>query len=216
MAGPGAPRLPRGTAGPAHPPGGGPGHLEAVRAGAGLEEFHAAARAREPDLDADVADRNRAQNVAGEAGDHHFCPRLAALHGPAEQRARRPAMLGAGVPGAGGVRCCPPHAIAQRYVEAVGHATNVTGQSREPPCRAGLPADHDHRVRSPRQSPLPAQPGSPRIRIACLPRSASGAVVAVLVPITEYQQLREAAEEAPPVSSTSPLLPAPARPWPSG
>ena len=49
-------------AGVAYPPGGsGPGHRAAVRARGGLEQFNAAARAREPGGDADVADRDGAQ-----------------------------------------------------------------------------------------------------------------------------------------------------------
>ena len=118
----------------AHPPRGGPRDLPAARRRAGLEQFHAVARARDPGRHGNVADRDGAQYLAGEARDHHVRPGLAAPHRPAEQRARRPAVLGVRVPRPGCVRGRPPLAVTQRYVEAPGTQAMVRAGRR-----AGMP-----------------------------------------------------------------------------
>ena len=69
------------------------------RALSGLEQFHAAARARQSSRDADLADRGSAEEFAGELDDDHVLARLASASWPAEQ----PATLSTGIPRVG--RC---------------------------------------------------------------------------------------------------------------
>ena len=118
----------RGTGRPQHPPRRGPRDLTAARARGRLEQFDAAPRPRDPGGHGDLADRDGPQDLAGEPRDHHVRPRLAAQHRPAEQCARRPAVLRAGVPRPRRVHGRLPHAIANRNVEAVRHEPNLSRQ----------------------------------------------------------------------------------------
>jgi len=56
---------------------GSPSHLAAARAGGGLEQLCAGARARQWRRDADLADRDGAEELAGELDDDHVLARLA-------------------------------------------------------------------------------------------------------------------------------------------
>jgi hypothetical protein len=61
---------------------GGPSHLAAARAGGGLEQLCAAARARQSRRDADLAVRDSAEGLAGELDDDHVLARLACAGWP--------------------------------------------------------------------------------------------------------------------------------------
>src|SRR5437867_3531699 len=104
-----------------HPPRGGARHVAAVGAGHRLQEFHTAAWAGQPGPDTDLPDRDGTQDLAGEPGDDHVAAGLAALDRPAEERARRAAVLGPRVPRPGGMGCCQPRVLPGGDIEAVGH-----------------------------------------------------------------------------------------------
>ena len=76
------------------------------------------------------------------------------LDGPAQQRARRAAVLGPLIPGAGGVRGRPPGAVPHGNVEAIGHLPDVTRQSAAPGHRPGGAGPG---VRPSRTRPSPAR-----------------------------------------------------------
>jgi hypothetical protein len=59
-----------------------PSHLAAARAGGGLEQLCAAARARQSRRDADLTDRDSAEELAGELDDDHVLARLACAAWP--------------------------------------------------------------------------------------------------------------------------------------
>jgi hypothetical protein len=61
---------------------GSPRHLAAARAGGGLEQLYAAARARQSRRDADLAVRDGAVELAGELDDDHVLARLACAAWP--------------------------------------------------------------------------------------------------------------------------------------
>ena len=100
------------TRAPARPP--------VARAHRRLDELHAAAGTHDLCAHLEVADGHGAEQLDRRAHDDHLLARRAALGGAAQQRARRPAVLAAGVPGPGRVRRRPPAQalVVERLVEA--------------------------------------------------------------------------------------------------
>ena len=109
------------------PPGGGARHVAAASAGDRLQQLHAAAGTGQTGLHPDLADRDGAQDLAGEAGDDHFVAWLAPLDRPAQERARRAAMLGARIPRPGRIGGGQPRVLTGGDIEGAGHGWMLPG-----------------------------------------------------------------------------------------
>jgi hypothetical protein len=105
----------------ADPPAPRPDQLLLAVAQRGLDQLHAAAGADDPRLDLDRTDRHRAQDLEGEAADLEVVRVLERLDLAADQRRRRPGVLGARIPGTAG-QLGGPEAVAVALVEGIGHA----------------------------------------------------------------------------------------------
>ena len=204
-----------------YPPGTGPGHVAPAHGGHRFQELHAAARADHPGLHLDVADRDSAEDLAGEPAHDHVVTRAAMLDRPAHERARRPAVLESLIPRARGVHGRPPGAVPHGNVEAIGHLPDVTRQSptlAAQPRRAALPARCGTRPTSPLpHPPLPAcartAPPGPRPDPA-LPACPSCTRPSRPRPLL-HPPLLARARTAPPGPCPDPALPAcPFRPPP--